>query len=159
MELNVCFDENGFFITPGDGVDDKAAEECRFARKNGKYYMRLSALRNYKIDGRDATKEDVKDIAEICGILAYVFEKDGLRKVLPAFGESGTAMDAMCCSIGTCGAWGDYVHINCRCGNKWYFNQRNIPEGRKYEVQCGRCGTILMRKKVTRQNQTPTSLS
>ena len=110
----------------------------------GKWELPFASPLNYGL-----TWDECIDVDEINGVMALIFEKDGLLSVHPAFGGSGMAVDSYCMDLGTYGAWDDYVRIDCpSCSKYWYHNQLHIPVGEKYDILCPHCGAMIMRKKL-----------
>ena len=56
-----------------------------------------------------------------------------------------------CCETG----YGEAIYdkIKCPCKHEFFFCDKNIPNGSKYEVQCPNCKALLMRKKVINNNE------
>lgn len=144
-EFIIAYDPLGYYLEPTANTKLKNIPQNRFNEENSGHYMcRLDSPKNYKL-----TWDDVIDVEEINGILAIICEKDGKLSVHPAFGGSGFVVDALCYALDTYGKWGDYIKLNCpSCNHSWYFNQRRIPYGEKYECICPKCGMLLKRKKV-----------
>ena len=133
-----------YYLMPTDNTKPELLQTLGFQKNESKkWILQLDSPDNYNL-----TWDDVIDVEEINGILAIICEKDGLLSVNPAFGGSGMTLDSYYMALGTYGDFGDYVQIICPCGESWYFNQRKIPYGAKYEVPCDKCGTLIMRKKV-----------
>ena len=148
-EFNVWRDLDGsnvgaYYLMPTENTPFEKISDLGFKEKAfGKWTLPLDSPENYHL-----TWDDVVDVEEINGVLALIFEKDGLLSVHPAFGGSGMAMDSYCMALGTYGDWGDYVKLSCfACGKYWYHNQRNIPSGAKYDTPCPYCKAMIMRRK------------
>lgn len=144
-EFKVYQDKYAICLIPSKNTTYETMMKLGFSEfRMGCYRLDLDSPENYGL-----TWDDVVDVTEINGVLAVIYEQDGKLSVHPAFGGSGFAMDSYCHDLGTYGDWGDYTKIDCpSCNHSWYFNQRRIPDGEKYECVCPKCKMLLKRKKV-----------
>lgn len=144
-EVNVCMDKSGlnagaWYLMPTENTDFDIIQKFGFQKSvAGKWILPFDSPENYGLSWNDCIDAD-----EINGIMALVFEKDGLLSVHPAFGGSGMAVDGLYMALGTYGNWGDYIRIDCTsCGKYWYHNQRHTPIGENNEINCPHCGATI----------------
>ena len=141
-EFKIYHDEYGMCLiptenTPYDLMMKLGFKEWRF----GCYRLDFANPENYH-----HTWDEVVDVVEQNGVLAMVYlNQNGKFEMHPAFGGSGFVIDSYYHDL----YYGKpvFIKVKCHCGHEFFFNDNNIPMGEKYECECPKCKSLLMRKK------------